>query len=69
MIGKLFEVYDEAIKLGEHDLACVLQWVKIAYAKRHDIPIGVDAFERHVVEAAANHRRASIDGPLTPIPL
>jgi hypothetical protein len=60
MIGKLFEVYDEAIGLGEHDLACVLQWVITAYAKRHDIPIGVDAFERHVVEAAANHRRASI---------
>jgi hypothetical protein len=25
MIGKLFEVYDEAIGLGEHDLACVLE--------------------------------------------
>jgi hypothetical protein len=61
MIGKLFEVYDEAIGLGEHDLACVLQWVITAYAKRHDIPIDVDAFERHVVESAANHRRASID--------
>jgi hypothetical protein len=60
MIGKLFEVYDEAIGLGEHDLACVLQWVITAYAKRHDIPIGVDAFDRPVVEAAANHRRASI---------
>ena len=56
MIGKLFEVYDEAIGLGEHDLASVLEWVITAYAKRHDIPIGVDAFERHVVEAAANHR-------------
>ena len=62
MIGKLFEVYDEAIGLGEHDLASVLEWVITAYAKRHDIPIGVDAFERHVLEAAANHRRASIAG-------
>ena len=61
MIGKLFEVYDEAIGLGDDDLACVLQWVTIAYAKRRDIPIGADAFERHVVETAANHRRASIE--------
>jgi hypothetical protein len=60
MIGKLFEVYDEATRLGEHDLACVLQWVIIAYAKRHDIPIGVDAFEKHVVETAATYRRLSI---------
>jgi hypothetical protein len=60
MIGKLFEVYDEAIGLGEHDLASVLEWVITAYAKRHDVPIGVDAFERHVAEAAANHRRTSI---------
>ena len=52
MIGKLFEVYDEAIALGEHDLACVLQWVITAYAKRNDLTIGEDAFERHVVENA-----------------
>lgn len=61
MIGKLFEVYDEAVGLGEDELACVLQWVITAYAKRRDIPIGADAFERHVVETAANHRRASIE--------
>lgn len=59
MIGRLFEVYDEAVGSGEHDLACVLEWVITAYAKKHAIPIGVDAFERHVVETAANHRRAS----------
>ena len=60
MIGKLFEVYDEAIGLGEHDLACVLQWVITAYAKKHDMPIGVDAFERHVVEAAAGRHHAQL---------
>jgi hypothetical protein len=61
MIGKLFEVYDEAVGLGEDELACVLQWIIIAYAKRHDLPLRGDAFERHVVETAANHRRASIE--------
>ena len=61
MIGRLFEVYDEAVALGEHDLARVLEWAIIAYAKKNDLTIGEDAFERHVVEIAANYRRASIE--------
>ena len=48
-IGRLFEVYDEVVRSGEHDLASVLEWVITAYVKKY-IPIGVDAFERHVVE-------------------
>ena len=67
-IGRLFEVYDGAVRSGEHDLASVLEWVITAYAKKH-IPIGVDAFERHVVEtrksSQGNQCQWLNDEPLT----